>query len=156
MTKKEVFEAVSEILANHEQLETAMGKEIIALVEPKKGGAKVDINDIACFDENGNVTHILDSVLKVWVPVYDENGEANFYEKPDTELGFSRFTRLAEKLRKDAIKKFNATKNAVLNDMLEDNITNEEGKQLLADAEAAKTTFELPEGFAYSETKPCE
>jgi hypothetical protein len=154
MTKKELYAAVSDIVEKY-GIEGEAKNELLALVEPKKAGARFDIDEVACRDEEGTVTHIFDSVLHVWIPVYDTDGEANFYEKPDTELGWSCFSRLAEKLRKENEKKFKATKEAVLNDLLNGAITQEEGKQLLEEAEEARKTFVIPEGFEYSEERPC-
>ena len=155
LTKKELFERVGEICKEYGVSEEGTAA-LLALVEPKKGGARVDINDIACFDEDGTATHIFDSVLKVWVPVFDAEGEPNFYEKPDTELGWSRFSRAAEKARKDAEKAYKATKDAVLNDLLSGEIDQETAKQLMEDAETARKEYALPEDFETLAERPCE
>ena len=153
-TKKELFEGAMEIAERH-QLPAEAVAELKALLEPKKGGGKFEIDDVACRDEDGTVTYILDSVLKVWVPVYDAEGEPNFYEKPDTELGWSRFSRTAEKARKDAEKQYKATKDAVLKDLLAGEIDQESAKETMEAAEVARKTYELPENFTYEEERPC-
>ena len=155
MTKKELYAAVSDIITTH-NIEDEAAKKLLALVEPKKGGAKLDINDIACLDEDGIATSIFDSVLKVWVPVFDAEGEPNFYEKPDTELGWSRFSRIGEKLRKDAEKAYKTSKDAILTDLLEGAIDQTTAKELMETAEASRKEYVLPEGFEYSTEKPCE
>jgi len=153
MTKKELYAEVSAILEKH-GVEGEAKEQLLALVEPKRGGQRFDIDEVACLDENGTVTHILDSVLHIWVPVYDEDGEPNFYEKPDTELGWSRFSRTAEKLRKEAEKTFKATKEGVLQDLLAGEIDNAQAAAILEEAEAARKSLEAPEGFGTTE-KPC-
>ena len=155
MTKKEMFAQAMDI-ADKYQLSDEVKAELRALLEPKKGGGKFDIDEVSCREADGTVTHILDSVLKVWVPIFDGEGEPNFYEKPDTELGWSRFSRTAEKLRKDAEKKFKASKDAILQDLLQGAVTPEEAKVLMEEATEARKTYVLPEGFEYSETRPCE
>jgi hypothetical protein len=145
-TKKEVFESA---LAICEELN--LGDEAVAkfteLLEPKKGGAQFNIEDVVQRDEDGQITHILDSVFNVMVPVYDADGEANFYAKPDTELGWSRFSKAAEKSRKDREKAFKATEKAVFADVMAGAITPEEAKELMAEAEEARKTVVIPEGL---------
>ena len=145
MTKKELFEAVQEVCTKHE-IDGEARQELEALVKPKKGGAKVDLADITLTDEDGNITHILDSVFSVYLPVFNEDGEPNFYEKPDTELGWSRYSRAAEKVRKDATKVFKATEKAVLKDLIDGEITGDEAKEQL---EAAKVEISIPEGLEF-------
>ena len=97
-------------------------------------------------DDEGNITHILDSVFSVYLPVFNEDGEPNFYEKPDTELGWSRYSRAAEKVRKEATKAFKATEKAVLKDLIDGEITSDEAK---AQLEAAKIDISIPEGLDF-------
>ena len=147
-SKKEMTAQLTEIFKAHDMLDTDVANEVLAVVAPKKKVSNLE--DVVCRDADGNVTHIKCSKLGVW---FEANAE-NFYEKDD-ELGFSRFTRLGEKLRKAADKQFKATKDAVLNDVLEGNITSEEGKVLLAEAEEARNNIEIPEDVVYFEEKPC-
>ena len=145
-TKTEIFNSTLELCETHgASAELVAG--LTALLEPKKAGAQFNIEDVTTVDENGAITHILDSVFNVMVPVYGEDGELNFYEKPDTELGFSRFSRAAEKARKDAEKLFKATKDAVLTDLMSGEITSEEAQATMADAETARKTLVVPEGL---------
>ena len=154
LTKKELHAEVSKIIEEY-GIQAEAGAQLLALVEPKRGGVKFDIDEIACREEDGTVTHILDSVLKVWIPVYDNEGEPTFYEKPDTELGWSRFTKVAEKLRKDAEKAYKASKDAILNDLLDGAIDQAAAKEAMDAAEAARHEYILPEGFEYSSERPC-
>lgn len=145
-TKKEVFAAAIEICT-----ELELGEQAVAafteLLEPKKGGAQFNIEDVTRCDDNGEITHILDSVFNAWLPTYDADGEPTFYEKPDTELGWSRFSRAAEKARKDREKAFKATEKAVFTDVMGGVITPDEAKVHMDAAEAErKAAYELPEG----------
>ena len=155
MTKKELFAEVSNICEAYNIPEEAAAK-LKALVEPKRAGIKVDINDIACFDEEGMPVYIFDSIFKKWVPVQDSEGNPNFYEKPDTELGWSRFSRAAEAAKKRAEKQFKATKESVLADLLEGTIDQAEAKRILEEAEVARKTYEVPEDLGALDERPCE
>jgi len=150
MTKRELHEAVMNVCEEFNLPENVKAK-LDELTAPKKGGTKVSIEDITLTDDEGNITHILDSVFGVYIPVFDENGEPNFYEKPDTQLGWSRFSKMAEKARKEAEKKFKATKEAVFTDLLAGNISNDEAQELISNAEAEKkeATKTIPEGVEY-------
>ena len=145
-TKKEIFDSAIELCTAHEASE-ALIAGLTLLLEPKKGGAHFDIEEISVKDESGELTHIFDSVIKLWVPIFDEEGEPNFYDKPDTELGWSRFTRVSEKLRKDAEKAFKASKDGVFSDLMAGDITQEEAQEIMNDATEARKVLEAPEGF---------
>jgi len=148
MTKREIFESALVICTDLDLGESAVAK-FTALLEPKKGGAQFNIEDVTRKDENGTITHILDSVFNVFVPVFDAEGEANFYEKPDTELGWSRFSRAAEKSRKDCEKTFKATEKATFTDVMGGVLSPEEAKEIMTAAEVARKNLIIPEGFEY-------
>ena len=81
------------------------------------------------------------------IPVFDAEGNPNFYEKPDTELGWSRFSKAAEKSRKDREKTFKATEKAVFADVMGGVITPEDAKALMATAEEARKEIVIPDGL---------
>jgi len=143
-TKLEIYSSAMELCEAQGASETLVAG-LTALLEPKKAGAQFVLEDIAVIVD-GVASHILDSVLKVWVPVFDEEGNENFYAKPDTELGWSRFSKAAEKQRKDNEKTFKATKDAVLSDLMAGNIDAEEAQATMADAEIARKEHTAPEG----------
>jgi len=145
-TKKEIFESAMTICNELNLGEDAVAK-FTELLEPKKGGAAFNIDDVVTRDEDGNITHILDSIFNVMVPVYDADGEPNFYAKPDTELGWSRFSKAAEKSRKDREKTFKATEKAVFADLLAGLIDAERAKSLMEEAEAARKEVIIPDGL---------
>jgi len=146
MTKLETYEAGLAICNELDLGEAAIAK-FTELLKPKKGGAQFNIEDVTTFDENGVLTHILDSVFNVLVPVFDDEGNENFYAKPDTELAWSRFSKAAEKSRKDREKAFKATEKAVFADVMGGDITPEEAKELMATAETERTTVVIPDGL---------
>ena len=154
LSKKELYAEVQNICDTF-GIEGEAREKLVALVEPKRAGIKFDIDEIACKDENDVVTYILDSVFQKWIPIYDDEGEPNFYEKPDTELGWSRFSRAAEKARKTAEKTYKATKDAVLTDLLNDRSTQEEAKAIMEQAEAGRKSLEIPADLVASDEKPC-
>jgi len=145
-TKKEIFASALEICEELELGEEAT-KAFTILLEPKKGGAQFNIEDVTTCDDEGVITHILDSVFNVMVPVFDEDGGENFYAKPDTELGWSRFSKAAEKSRKDREKVFKATEKAVFSDVMEGTISPDDAKELMAAAETARKEVVIPEGL---------
>ena len=113
---------------------------IVEMVTPKTGGAVTDVNEVANFDAEGNVTAILCSLSKRWLPVYDDEGNENFYTdaKSDKFGGFKRLSKAAESIRQKHSKALKATEAAVLADLLnpEVELTEDEAKSIL---EAAKT-----------------
>jgi len=145
-TKKEVFESALELCED-----LKLGGDAIArftvLLEPKRGGAQFNIEDVTTIDADGTITHILDSVFNVMVPVFDEEGNENFYSKPDTELGWSRFSKAAEKSRKDREKTFKATEKGVFADLMAGAIEPDDAKELMVAAEAARKEVIIPDGL---------
>ena len=145
MTKKEIFVAAIAICTSLE-LGAEATSQFTELLEPKRGGAQFNLEDVTLHDEEGTtITHILDSVFNVWVPVFDEEGGENFYAKPDTELGWSRFSKAAEKSRKDREKVFKATEKATFSDVMAGAITPDEAKEVMVEAEAARKLIVIPE-----------
>lgn len=114
--------------------------KVVELVTPKTGGAVTDVNEVANFDENGGVTAIQCSLSKRWLPVYDEEGNENFYTdaKSDKFGGFKRLSKAAESIRQKHSKALKATEAAVLADLLNPEVELTEA-EAQATLEAAKT-----------------
>jgi len=149
MTKVETLAAAVALCEAHGASEE-LTNGLTELLAPKKGGAPLNIADITVKDEEGNLTHIFDSVLKLWVPLLNEEGEDNFYVKEDTELGYSRFSRAAEKKRKDNEKAYKATKDAVFTDLMAGDIDQESAKTLMDEAAEARKDYAM-EDFGTAE-----
>lgn len=115
-------------------------ENIVEMVTPKAGGVAMDVNEVANFDAEGNVTHILCSLSKRWLPVYDEEGNENFYtdSKSDKFGGFKRLSKAAESIRQKHSKALKATEAAVLADLLNPEVELTEA-EAQATLEAAKT-----------------
>ena len=113
---------------------------IVEMVTPKTGGAVTDVNEVANFDDNGNVIDILCSLSKRWLPVYDDEGNENFYTdaKSDKFGGFKRLSKAAESIRQKHSKALKATEAAVLADLLNPEVSLTEA-EAQATLEAAKT-----------------
>ena len=127
-------------------------EKIQELVAPKAGGIVTDVNEVANFDAEGNVTAILCSLSKRWLPVYDSEGNENFYTdvKSDKFGRFKRLSKAAESIRQKHAKAVKATEASVLADLLnpEVELTEAEAKQIL---EYSKTIDYSSVG---SETRP--
>ena len=108
---------------------------IVEMVTPKTGGAVTDVNEVANFDDNGNVIDILCSLSKRWLPVYDDEGNENFYTdaKSDKFGGFKRLSKAAESIRQKHSKAVKATEASVLADLLnpEVELTEAQAKEIL-------------------------
>ena len=127
-------------------------EKIQDLVAPKVGGVVTDVNEVANFDAEGNVTAMLCSLAKRWLPVYDSEGNENFYTdaKSDKFGGFKRLSKAAESIRQKHAKALKATEAAVLADLLnpEVELTEAQAKETL---DAAKVIDYSTVG---SETRP--
>jgi len=146
-TKQEILDSALAICAEN-NLEDTVVAQFTELLQPKRGGAQFNIEDVTKTNEADEITHILDSTFNVFLPVYDEDGEPLFYEKPDTQLGWSRFSRAAEKTRKDREKSFKATEKGIFKDLMADEITSDEAKDLMAKANTKRETVIIPEDIA--------
>lgn len=148
MKKSEMLElvtassvAIVSILEKNGLSKTVLGEvkveldKIKELVEPKTGGVAVDVNEVANFDADGNVTALLCSLSKRWLPVYDAEGNENFYTdaKSDKFGGFKRLSKAAESIRQKHAKAVKATEASVLADLLnpEVSLTEAEAKEIL-------------------------
>ena len=124
-----------------------VAEKVVAIIdnylEPKKGGATVNIEEVVKRDSNGKITHILDSASGIFLPATIEN----FYEaknggiKISEELSLKRQSRVAEKIRKEFEKTLKASKAAIMDDVLNGKLTPEAGKAKIASLEAQKPDY---------------
>lgn len=165
MKKSEILELVvaSSVAISAELEKAGLSKAVIGavnaeldkikvLVEPKSGGIVTDVHEVANFNSEGKVTAILCSLSKRWLPVYDAEGNENFYTdtKSDKFGGFKRLSKAAESIRQKHAKAVKATEASVLADLLnpEVSLTEDEAKAIL---ESAKVVDYSSVG---SETRP--
>ena len=133
MTKKEVFTQAMDILANAE-----VSEEVVAqfkeLLEPKRAGMTVDLDAITRRDEDGNLVEVQDRLSGLWFPATEEY----FYRdtKSDRLMNADGFpiypvAKAADKLKKQAKKTYEASKQAILTDVLNEVISPMDGKERL-------------------------
>lgn len=142
-SKKEIFAQAVVILLKHNASKGLIA-EISAILEPKKGGMSVNIEDVFVPKAKDGKAYLLCAVSGLWL----EASVENFYE--DTTEGnkfggIKRLSRLAEGARKKAIAAKRATESAVMQDMLAGNITSEEAKAQLT--KVAGPDFSVIKGF---------
>lgn len=130
MTKTELYTSVAEVLAKF-NVKQAAQDEILALLEVKKGGVKANPEEFTVFNADGVATHVLCPVTNLWFPCTEDN----FYFTDGVLRG--RVSKFGEKLKKDFVKAVKASKEAILNDVINGVITPEAGKEQVAQLDAS-------------------
>ena len=150
MTKKELHEAITGLLAGKVDEETFA--QVDELLKPKVGGGKASPEDYTVFDAEGNPAYIFCNVHKKWEPVFDEEGNPLFKEDPKSKNGYRRYCIEGDKQWQERAKAFKASKEAITQDMLNEEITPAEARQLIEEAEAArKEPFVREDGIGFDE-----
>ena len=134
MTKAEMFKqamAICEKFNASEELKT----ELASLLEPKKGGKTVNIEDIVHRDEDGNIVELQCRASGVWLPANLEYFTGDKNSKIVNAEGEKLYTisRQAQKLKSDAKKAYKASKDAITDDVLNGVIAPEDAKAALAE-----------------------
>lgn len=148
MKKSEVFERVQAICAAH-NLPAEVVAQLNELLEPKNAGRSFNWDDIVRKDENGNVVEMQCSLSGVWLPA----DSLHFYASRDGKgvvgtdgVLLQKVSKQGENARKAYQKAYNASKNALMDDVLNGVISNEEAKAKLEELNAS--------GPDYSVVKP--
>jgi len=150
MTKKAIFEAVVELIKD-EVSEEVLAK-VSDILKPKVGGGKSTPEDYTVFDAEGNPVYIFCTVHKKWEPLVDDEGELLFKEDKNSKNGYRRYCIAGDKQWQARAKAFKATKEAVMGDLLEGEITNDEAKKLIEEAEAERAEpFTREDNLGYDE-----
>lgn len=151
-SKKELYAEVSEnvtklLKANDvdSDIIAEVQKAIDASLKPGVFGARtVNIDDVVKKDGSGNITEILCNVSNVWLPASTEY----FYEDLSGKskivvdgVALKRLSRQAEAIRKKFIAAQAKKSQEITAKVLNEEISNAEGKQLLAEVAAAKPNF---------------
>lgn len=143
---------VLNVLESHNVSKKAI-EAVKELMTPKKG-IPLDLDEVTKKDSAGNITEIKCSLSGVFLPATDDY----FYKKEGTTLGYDRNSKQATKLKSDHAKKVAATKSNVFNDVLAGQVSPEEAKRLVKEAEASTVDYSsvavLPTVVA--ETTPAE
>ena len=142
MTKKKLHEEVLALCAKHK----ASGKlteELSALTIPKVGGSS-DVTDYTVFDEESQPTHIFCNYHKKWEPVTavdeDENEVVLFDADEKGKNGYKRYCIMADSQYKEASKVFNASKKAIMDDVLDGKMEGPAAKVQIDELTTARAT----------------
>jgi hypothetical protein len=138
MKKSEIYEKVQAICAAH-NLPQDVVAQLNELLEPKNAGRSFNWDDIVRKDENGNVVEIQCSLSGVWLPA----DSLHFYASRDGKgvMGtdgviLQKVSKQGENARKAYQKAYNASKNALMDDVLNGVISNEDAKAKLEELNA--------------------
>ena len=129
MSKIETFNKVVEILDAHNANKN-LRAALISLLEPKKGGSSINVEDVYVAKAQDGKAYLQCSVSGKWMEATAEN----FYEDASETNkfgGLKRLSRAAESARKQAIATKKATEKAVMTDLLAGVITKEQAQTTL-------------------------
>ena len=133
-SKKEILATAEAILAKHGvDASTDLYKEGIELWEPKKGGQTLDITEFTKTNAEGLVTEIQCRLSGVWLPATTEFFPADKNAKFETESGELVYhtSKQALKIKSDFAKAVKASKEAISNDVLNEEMTAAEGREAI-------------------------
>ena len=153
MTKTELNKALVEGLANLGASDEAISF-VDGLTKPKVGGGSSDVNEYTVFNEEGTPTHIFCTYHKTWEPVEDEEGNPLFKTNDKAKNGFVRECIDGTTAWREQAKVYKSTKDSVISDLLDGEIDNDSAKELIADAEAARSVHTAREDGLGESEKP--
>lgn len=144
MTKKKLHESVLALCSEH-KASKKLTDALDELTKPKVGGSS-DVADYTVFGEDGSVEYVFCTYHKMWEPVVavatdDEGNEVEFslFKVNDkTKNGYERECIEGTAQWKEQTKAFNATKAAIVEDLMEEKISGTDAKDLMAKAEEAR------------------
>ena len=140
MTKKEMYEKGMEILTKNkdsfvtEESFDAFKVELEELLKPGRAGQSVNLDEITKKDENGNIVEVQCKLSGVWLPADTKHFLADKNSKIVNAEGEGIYpvSRQADKLKKEAKKAYAASKEAISQDVFDENITPAQGKEAIA------------------------
>lgn len=145
MKKSEVFERVLAICEAY-NLPAKVVAQLKELLEPKNAGRSFNWDDIVRKDENGNVVEMQCSLSGVWLPA----DSLHFYASRDGKgvvgtdgVLLQKVSKQGENARKAYQKAYNASKNALMDDVLNGVISNEEAKAKLEELNASGPDYSV-------------
>lgn len=134
-------ETLAAVLAACEQFnaKAPLVEALTEILKPKTAGASVNLDEVTRKDENGNVTHLMCSVSGIFLPATADF----FYEDKEGKgiNGLKRLSRQAEGIRKSHIRTVTVSEKAIVQDILDGVISNEEGKAKIEALRASKPDF---------------
>ena len=136
MTKTKLNESIIALCVAHNASES-LTAALDELTKPKTGGSS-DVLDYTVFDEDDNIKYIFCTYHRKWEP-FTHNGNVLFAVNEKSKNGYMRQCLVADVQGREAAKAFNASKAAIMADVLDEVISASEGKEqiakLLADKE---------------------
>ena len=140
MTKTKLHETVLALCATHEASEV-LTNALSELTKPKVGG-KSSVEDYTVFNEDGSVAYVFCSYHKQWEPVAVENEDGEIVELFKTDAksknGYTRSCIDGDTSWREQAKVFNTSKNAIMQDVLDEVITGAEAKEQIGALTAAR------------------
>ena len=149
-SKKEMFEQTMSVLEGYD-VPVELVNKLKEILEPKSGGKSVDWDQVTRKDENGNVTLMQDSISGMWFPATSEF----FYEDKSGNgvvgtdgVNLKRVSKAGYAAASKFKRALAASKEAIFNDVLDGNITPDEGKEKILELEETGPDFSDMEEFA--------
>jgi len=157
MTKAKLHEEVLSLCNTH-NASKKLTEALSELTKPKVGGSS-DVNDYTAFNEDGSVAAIFCTYHKQWEPVsavrtvdaveadeeagteaveaYEEDFNL-FVEDTKSKNGFRRYCDAGDKQWKEAAKLFKTSKEAIVTDILDGEMSGADGKSALEKLQEAR------------------
>jgi len=109
------------------------------ILKPKTAGASINLDEVTRKDDNGNITHIMCALSGNFLPATAEF----FYEDKDGKgiNGLKRLSRQGEAIRKSHARNVMLSEKAIVSDILDGVITNEDGKAKIEALRASKPDY---------------
>lgn len=138
MTKTELFTAVMTACEAH-NAKPRLVEALTALLKPKTAGVSVNLDEVTRKNDAGEIVEIQCSVSGVFLPATAEY----FYEDKAGKgiNGLKRLSRQAESIRKTHLRTVQASERAIVADILDGVISNEEGKAKIEAIRASQPDF---------------
>ncbi len=144
-SKKEQFENVQEVLAKYEDIPAELVAELEEILKPKAGGKSFDIDEVTKKDEEGVITDILCSLSGLWLPAdldtFYEDKSGKGIPTEDEEVTLKRVSKQGYQISTKFKKSVAASKQAVFNDVLDGELTPEDGKAKVEALDASEPDY---------------
>jgi hypothetical protein len=130
-TKQETFNTVMELCETH-KASKGLVAALTEILEPKGGGPVMNLSEVTKTDENGVITHVECSLSGVFLPASelyfyaDKSGKSKLIGTDGVHL--KRNSRQADRIKKAHEKTVLASEKAIMDDVLNGEITPEAGK----------------------------
>ena len=137
-SKKEVLTLVLEACALH-NAKAPLVEALTEILKPKTAGASINLDEVTRKDDNGNVTHIMCALSGKFLPATAEF----FYEDKDGKgiNSLKRLSRQGEAIRKSHARNISISEKAIVSDILDGIITNEDGKAKIEALRVSKPDY---------------